>query len=143
MAIVTSFNATVIVASTTLTDHCSKVTVNDGQESKELRVFGKTYPINRGGLATPSIALTFYNDQAASSVRAILSAMIGMSTSAGVGDVYVRYANGIQSTTNPTYYMDGVIDGDLLVMDDGAGEVPELTVTFKPYSTFSIFTSAS
>ena len=141
MAIFVSSNAYALINAVDLSNHCSKVTVNDAQETKEVRVMGTAYALARPGYSTPSIEFTFYNDRANGSVEATLRALIDVE---GTGvDINTRPVNTAESTDNPNYYMDGILDGDLVVMDDEAGELQMITARFLPYSTFSVYTSAT
>lgn len=141
MAITTIYNAKVMVNSVDLSNHCTQAVVHDGQETKDATCMGNTYRVFRAGLGTPSLDLTFKNDASNGSVESTLRGMIGI-TSTG-RDIYVRKVNATRSTDNPEYYMDGIIDGDLSVMNDQVGELAEITVKFSPYSTFSVFTSST
>jgi hypothetical protein len=142
MAIVVRYNPFIEIAGIDLSDHGKQVTVNDGQESQDASAFGGSYRVYRSGLGTPSIECVFLNDHANGSVEATLRSLIGVNSTGG--SVTVRTVNGvIRSTDNPEYYMDGIIDGDLSVLDDTHGELAEITVRFVPYSTFAAYTSAT
>jgi hypothetical protein len=141
MAIATRYNAKVLVNSVDLSNHCTQAVVHGGQESKDATAMGNAYRVYRAGLGTPSFDLTFLNDAANGSVESTLRALISI-TSTGV-PVYVRTYNATRTTDNPEYYMDGIIDGDLSVMNDKTGELSDLTVKFVPYSTWAVYTSST
>lgn len=141
MAIITTYNAKVLLNSVDLSAHTNKATVNGAVETKEVRVMGTAYALARPGYQTPSFELEFYNNHATGSVESTLRALVSI-TSTGV-PLYVRYQNTTRSADNPEYYMDGVIDGDLNFMDDEAGELPMISARFLPYATFAIYTSAT
>jgi hypothetical protein len=142
MAIQTTYNAKVMINTVDLSSKTNKVTVNDAQETKPVRVMGTPYELARPGYSTPSFEITFYNDHATGTVEPTLRALVSI-TSTGV-PIYVRWDNtAIRSASNQEYYMDGVLDGDLNVMDDEAGELPMISASFKPYATFTVLTSAT
>lgn len=142
MAIVTSYNAEVEVAGVDLSDHCIRATVNDGQETRDATAHGDTIRKFRPGLGTPSIELQLHNDHASGSVEATLRGMIGI-TSTG-STIRVRPTNGsTRDATNPDYQSEMIIDGDLMVMDDEVGEIPQITVRLLPYGDFNVLTSTT
>jgi len=141
MPIVTSYNATVSINNVDLTAHTNKATVNYGEETRELRIMGNAYPVFRAGLSTPSIELTFYANHTNGTVEPTLRGLISI-TSTGY-PILVRYQNAIRSTDNQEYAMDGILDGDLNVMDDESGEVAQITARFLPYSYFNVYTSTT
>lgn len=141
MAIVVSYNAYVSIAGTDLSNHCVQVTVNDGQESKEVTAFGDTSKRYRAGLGTASIDATFWNDVASGSVEATLRPLITM-TSTGF-EVEVRKDNSAVSANNPRYTMVAIVDGDINLLDEKPGEVAQLKARFLPYSTFTVSTTSS
>jgi hypothetical protein len=142
MAIQTTYNAKAMINTVDLSSKTNKVTVNDAQETKPVRVMGTAYELARPGYSTPSFEFSFYNDHATGTVEPTLRALVSI-TSTGV-PIYVRWDNtAVRGVSNQEYYMDGVLDGDLNVMDDEAGEVPMISATFKPYSVFVTYTSAT
>jgi hypothetical protein len=141
MSIQVIYNAKVMVNSVDLTNHCTQAVVHDGQETKDATCMGNTYHVFRVGLGTPSIDLTFKNDPASGSVESTLRGLITI-TSTGV-PIYVRKINTTRSTDNPEYYMDGIYDGDLTSMNDSIGELADISAKFVPFSTFTIYTSAT
>lgn len=141
MAIQVIYRAKVMVNNVDLSNHCTQAVVHDGHETKDATCMGNTYRVFRPGLGTPSFDLTFKNDPASGSVESTLRGLISI-TSTGV-DVYVRKYNAARTTDNPEYYMDGIFDGDLTVMNDSIGELADVSAKFVPYSTFAVYTSAS
>ena len=142
MAIIVSTNAYITVGGTNLSDHATSITVNDGQETRDASVMGTAYRLFRAGLGTPSISVTFKNDHAASSVENTLRSLITTSTS-GVVTIEARKLNSNSSSTNPTYSMVGILDGDLNVLNDSIGEIAEISARFVPYSSFTVSTTAT
>jgi hypothetical protein len=68
MAIVVSNNALITVDGVDLTDHCTSIILNDGQESKEITHLRSTTKNYRAGMGLASIEATFMNDAATGSV---------------------------------------------------------------------------
>ena len=141
MAVIVSRNGFCSVATVDLSDHAAKILVNDGQEPRDVTAHGASYRQHRVGLGTPKIELTFWNDTAAASVEVTLRALIGVNTT-GV-DIYCRKLNEARGATNPEYHMIGILDGDLNVLDDEVGEVPQIVASFLPYSTWEVLTAAT
>lgn len=141
MAVIVSTNAFCSVNTCNLSDHAAKITVNDGQETRDVTAHGASYRQHRAGLGTPRITINFWNDHATGEVESVLRALIGVNTT-GV-DIYCRKVNGARGASNPEYHMIGIIDGDLLVLDDEVGEVPQLQADFIPYSTWEILTAGT
>ncbi len=132
MAIEVSYNGQILVNSVDLSDHAQKITIMNGQETRDITAHGNTVRTFRAGLATPSIEVVFWNDQTSASVAATLRTLVTI-TSTGFA-VSARPKNTAQSTSNPNYSMVAVIDGDVTVMDDEVGEPTQVTVRFLPYS---------
>lgn len=142
MAIVTSYNGFLSVNAVDLSNHCTSLRVNYGQESREVTSFGDTARVFRTGLATPSIEATFKDDLASGSVNATLRGLVSL-TSTGFTVIAKRLNSGT-TTVNPSFTLTAVLDGDLLVMNDSVGEVPEISARFVPYSgSLTISTSAT
>jgi hypothetical protein len=141
MAIKTSYNALVMVNAVDLSNHCISATVSDGAASNDITCMGNTYHVFRPGLSNASITCVFKNDHASGSVESTLRGLTGISSTGF--DVYVRYDNSARTTDNPEWYMIAIVDGEINLMDDKIGEVPEITAKFVPYSTFTVYTSAS
>ena len=146
MAISVSYNALLTIttssqAAVDLSNHCVQVTVNDGQESREVTAMGDTSRRYRAGMGTSSIDATFWSDVATGSVNQTLTPLITM-TSTGF-DVYVRKDNGARNANNPEYHMIAIVDGDVNMLDEKPGEVSQIKMRFLPYSTFETITTTS
>jgi|SoiMethySBSTD1v2_1073268.scaffolds.fasta_scaffold31160_7 hypothetical protein len=141
MAIVVSYNALLFVNGVDLSNHCVGLTVNDGQESRDVTAMGDTSRRFRAGLGTSSIEATFWSDTASGSVNQTLTPLITLASTGFI--VYARKDNSARNVNNPEYYMTAIIDGDVNVLDEKPGEVSQLKVKFMPYSSFNIYTSSS
>jgi len=148
MAIVVSYNAQIMVGGTTfptgtdLSDHCVQVTVNDGQESKDVTAMGATARTYRAGLGTASIEATFLGDVASGSVASTLLPLITM-TSTGFLVTVRKDKSSARGASNPEYQMISIIDGQVNMLDEKPGEVSQCKVKFVPYSSFTVVTSGS
>lgn len=69
MAITVSNNALITVSGLDLTDHCVQLTLNDGQESREITHLRSSVKNYRAALGTASIEATFLNDHSTGSVE--------------------------------------------------------------------------
>lgn len=141
MAIVVAYNAQIMVNGVDLSNHCKSVVIDDGQETKEATAMGNTIRVFRAGLGVPSITAEFHNDRASGSVEATLRGVVSI-TSTGF-TVFVRPLNSATTAVNPSYTMESVLDGGLTVVNDSVGEIPSISATFKPYSTFTVSTTAT
>ena len=143
MAIMVTASGRILVNAVDLSDHAKTIRVLDGRETREATAHGNTARNFRSGLGTHAIEATFYNDDASSSVNATLRALATINSTGFA--VSARRLNSATTSVNPDYQLAAaVIDGDLNVMDDPVGEIPELTVRFVPYSgALVISTSAS
>lgn len=142
MAVTVRYNAYVEVNAVDLSDHVTRVAINDGQESRDATTHGDSARKFRAGLGTPAFDITFLNDPASGSVEGTLRALIGV-TSTGF-NLFVKTTNGTPSgASNPRYELVAVPDGDLMVMDDEVGEIASVSGRFVPYGAFSVITSST
>jgi hypothetical protein len=146
MAVVTSYDGSIVINGTDLSDHAKVIRFNTGQESKDATAHGATARTFRAGLRTLSIEATFFNDRASSSVESTLRGLVSI-TSTGFSVVAQADAASTStptSATNPKYSFTGILDGDLSVMDATVGELEEITARFLPYSgTLTVQTTSS
>jgi len=141
MAIIVSYNARILINSVDVSNHCVGVTVNDGQESRDVTAMGDTSRRFRAGLGTASVEATFWGDTASGSITQTLTSLVSL-FSTGF-DVTVRKDNSARNVNNPEYSLTAIIDGDVNALDEKPGEVSQLKVKFMPYSSFNIYTSSS
>lgn len=144
MAIVVSYNAKVEINSVDLSDHVLQVTVNDGQESREVTAMGDTTKRFRAGLGTASIDCSFWSDVSSGSVNSTLLPLITMTTSGAFPVVVRKDKSTARSASNPDYGMTfAIIDGDVNFLDEKPGEVSQIKCRFLPYSAFTVTTTAT
>jgi hypothetical protein len=128
MAIATYTNGYVLVNGVDLTDHVSKVTVDDKREQKDITtVNATTNNIYTKGLGDATITLTFFQDWAAAKVHATLQPLLGSTTPIAVE---VRPTNAARSATNPAALLAGALLFEYNFLDAQAGEVPPVTAVF-------------
>lgn len=146
MAIVTSYDGSIVINGTDLSDHAKVIRFNTGQESRDSTAHGATARNFRAGLRTLSVEATFFNDRASSSVESTLRALVGVSSTgfAVVAQADAASTSTPTSSTNPKYSFTGILDGDLNVMDASVGELEEITARFVPFSgTVTVQTTSS
>lgn len=81
MSIQVSWDGYITVNGTDLSDHNVQITLNDGQESRDVTAMGDTSRRFRSGMGNASIEATFYNDMSTGSVENQLrSLMLGQNT---------------------------------------------------------------
>lgn len=128
MAITTYTNGYVLVNGVDLTDHCSKVTVDDKREQKDVTtVNATTNNIYTKGLGDASITLEFFQDYANAKVHQTLQPLLGSATPIAVE---IRPVNAARSATNPAALMSGALLFEYNFLDAQAGEVPNAPATF-------------
>jgi hypothetical protein len=141
MAIIVSYNAFLSVNGVDFSNHCLQLTVNDGQESKEVTAMGDTSKRFRAGLGTFSVEATLWSDVSSGSVVDTLRPLITM-TSTGF-EVAVKKDTGTVTVNNPRFTFQAIVDGDVNLLDEKPGEVSQLKVKFLPYSAPVITTTSS
>jgi hypothetical protein len=140
MAIVTSYNFSIIVNGTTLSDHCTNLKINLPQAANEAQAAGAVHKQYRAGMGDPSIEATFRADDSTSSVNYTLRSLI---TPASTGvTISARRVNTTASSANPDYSFVGIVSGDLMAVDDAWGEVPQISVKFVPQGAITIASSS-
>lgn len=142
MAFQVAYNAHVTINGVDLSDHCTMARFNTGQETRDATAHGDSQRKFRPGLGTPSFEFTLFNDHASASVESTLRGLVSI-TSTGV-TVTAKKDNAVATTDNPRYDFQGILDGDLMVLDDEVGELPTITARFVPYaSSFNVITTAT
>lgn len=126
MAISVLTNAFVSVNGVDLSDHCSKVTVEDTRESVDVTAMGATNKAVTKGLGDAKITLDFFQDFAAGKVHATLQPLIGSST--GI-TVEVRPTSAARSTTNPAALMTGLLM-NYNMLDGSVGDASAISAEF-------------
>src|SRR5215204_4260213 len=106
MAITTLTNALVLVNGVDLSDHASKVTIEDSRTEVDITAMGATSKAITKGLGDAKITVDFFQDFAAAKVHATLQPLIGSTT--GVS-IEVRPVNTGRSATNPAALMTGLL----------------------------------
>lgn len=140
-----AYNAHVMVNGVDLSDHAQLVAFNLGPSSVEATQHGDTARTFRPHLPTFTLSALFLNDDASGSVnqtlRTIADDTDGFTV---VAQPLAPSAFSPTSTANPKYSFVGVMDGDLLVMDDAVGEVPLIGLQVVAYSdTLTVTTTSS
>lgn len=125
-------NATITVNGTDLSDHCSSVTIEDSAEEVDVSSFGaSTYREFLPGMKDATITAEFYNDFAASSVDAVLSACYSSSTAF---PVVVKADSAAVSATNPSFTLSSRLY-TYSPLAGGVGEANTVSATFRNAGT--------
>jgi hypothetical protein len=96
-------NASIVVNSVDLSDHCSSVTLEDSAEEVDFTAFSSSAYREFGqGLKTATITAEFFQDYATGSVDATHYPLYN---SGGTFNVVVKPENAATSSTNPSYTM--------------------------------------
>lgn len=126
MAITTLTNAYILVNGVDLSDHVSKVTIEDTRDVKDITAMGATSKAIAKGLGDAKITLDFFQDFAAAKTHATLSPLIASTT--GVA-VEVRPVNAARSATNPAALMTALLV-NYKMLDGSVGDASALTAEF-------------
>ena len=124
--------AVITVDGTDLSDHCSSVTLEDSAEEVDFTSFGaSTYREFGQGMKDATITATFFNDYAAASVDAVLSAAYSSGTAF---PVTVKADSASVGPTNPLF----TLQSKLYTYNPIAGAVGDANttdVTFRSAGT--------
>src|SRR5262252_2420996 len=123
MAITVLTDALVIVNGVTLSDHASKVTLEDTKEPVDITAFGATNKAFTKGLGDGKATIDFFQDFAASKVHATLQPLIQSTT--GIV-LEVRGTSAARSTTNPAYVMTCLLM-NYNMLDGAVGEASSIS----------------
>lgn len=134
MAISVLTDAKVIVNGIDLSDHASKVTVEDNRDPVDITAFGATNKTVTKGLGDGKFTIDFFQDFAAGKVHATLSALIGSST--GVA-VEVRPTSSARSATNPAALMTALLF-NYNMLDGSVGDASTISAEFQNASQSGI-----
>lgn len=115
------------VNGTSLSDHCSSITVETTADEVDLTAFGATYREFGQGLQDATITATFFQDYASGSVDAVLWPL---ANSGGTFDVSVAAVAGAISGTNPSYTLRARLFG-FNPLGGAVGEASTTDVAFR------------
>lgn len=121
------------VNSVDLSDHCHSITFGQGADAVELTAMGDTTHNFLPGLLNPSLTLEFFQDYAADSVDATLSAIL---TGGAAVTVEVRPDAGSRSASNPGYTGDWMLES-YDAISGTVGQAAMSKATFKPAGAIS------
>jgi hypothetical protein len=105
MATLVYTNAKLEINGTDMSAHASEVSLNYASEMQDETAMGDDTRINKGGIKTWSIDVTFHQDFAASAVDQTLFSLVGTTVC-----VEIRPQNICSTAINPTYSAIGVIE---------------------------------
>ena len=105
MAVVTLTGASVLIATTDLSDHIKEVTIDDARDENDDTVLSMTAKSMTGGLPSPTITIKIRQDYAASKTNEIIRAAVNVATA-----IIVRPLSGTaRSATNPEWHFTGKV----------------------------------
>ncbi len=104
MAIFMGNKVTVIAGSTTISDHCSTVSLNREVEAVTITAMNDTVQNLIGGVEVSSVSLELFNDFAAASVNSLFEDAIGTKL-----NIKLIPVTGTVTATNPSYTMSCLI----------------------------------
>ena len=133
-------SATITVNGTDLSDHCSSVTLEDSAEEVDFTAFGaNNYREFSPGMKDATITAEFFNDFAASSVDAVLSAAYSSSTAF---PVVVKADSAATSATNPSFTMSSRLY-TYSPLAGGVGDANTTSATFRHAGTAGLVRGTS
>lgn len=132
-------NASVVVNSVDLSNHVQKVTVDMKHDTVDVTSMGDVAKEYLLGLGDATIAVTFFQDFAASSVDATLQPLWANSSAF---PVVVKPTNATASATNPAYNGTFILP-DYTALDGQVGAASMLTITFQNASQSGISRSTA
>lgn len=127
MAITVLTNAYVSVNGVDLSDHVSKVTLNDMRDTVDITAMGATSKTYTKGLGDGKVSVDFFQDFAAAKVHATLQPLISSSTPF---TLEIRPTNAARSATNPAYLMSALLFS-YTMLDGKVGDASTMTAEFQ------------
>ena len=126
MAITVLTDAFVSVNGVTLSDHVSKVTIEDTRDQVDITAMGATNKAYTKGLGDAKVTVDFFQDFAAGKVHATLQPLIGSSTPF---TLEVRPTSGARSATNPASLMSALLF-NYNMLDGAVGDAASMSAEF-------------
>lgn len=134
MAISVLTNCYIAINGVDLSDHVSKVTIEDMRSSVDITAMGAVNTTITKGLGDGKISLDMFQDFATSKTHQTLSPLISSST--GV-TIEVRPVNSARSATNPATLMTGLLM-NYSMLDGKVGDASSVTYEFQNSSQSGI-----
>lgn len=120
-------NASIVVNSVNLSDHCSAVEIESASDEVDVTAFGAANKEIRLGLGDGTITATFFQDFATGSVDSTLQGLRGSNTPF---PVVVKGDSAAVSATNPQYTMSAVLP-TYTPLSGSVGEASTIEATFR------------
>lgn len=134
MAISVLTDAFVSINGVTLSDHASKVTVEDNRSPVDITAMGAVNTTITKGLGDGKITIELFQDFATGKTHQTLQPLLGSST--GI-TIEVRPTSGARSATNPATLMTGLLM-NYSMLDGSVGEASKITAEFQNASQAGI-----
>lgn len=119
-------NCSITVNGVDLSDHASKVTIDDKKDQIDVTSFGASNKEYALGLGDATIAVDLFQDFASASVDSTLYSIFQGGTAV---PVVVWPSGTVTSGTNPSYTMQGLLP-EYTPLDGQVGQASQLSVTF-------------
>lgn len=139
MAKVILKDASVTINGVDLSDHVDSVEISEKWDNKDVTSMGATMKQYLLGLGDGSIKVDFFQDFAAASVDATLSALAGSNTTF---TVVCKPTSAAVSATNPSYTMTAVLP-EYQPLSGKVGDPSKLSVTFMNNGSSGIVRATS
>lgn len=132
-------NVSVLINSVDLSDHVQKVTIDDKKDTVDVTSMGATSKEYLLGLGDATVAVTFFQDFAASSVDATLQPL---HAAGSLFPVVIKPTSATASATNPAYNGTFILP-EYVPIDGQVGAASMMTVTFQNASQSGISRSTA
>lgn len=126
MAITTLTDAYVSINGVTLSDHVTKVTIEDTRDQVDITAMGATSKAYTKGLGDAKVTVDFLQDFAAGKVHATLQPLVGSTTPF---TVEIRPTSGGRSATNPASLMSALLF-NYGMLDGSVGDASSMSAEF-------------
>lgn len=127
MAKIVLTDASVVINSVDLSDHIQKVTIDEKKDTVDVTSMGAVAKAYLLGLGDATIACTFFQDFASSSVDATLSPLFSNSS---VFPIVVKPTSAGVSATNPSYSGTFILP-EYMPIDGQVGDASTMSITFQ------------
>lgn len=127
-------DASLVVNSVNLSDHVRSITITMNADDLDATAMGAVSHTHVPGLRDDRMEVDFFQDHAAGSVDATLSAMFGVA--AGV-TIVCKPTSATVGPTNPTFTMTGILL-DYSALSGEVGNLSRIPVVFAPAQGSSI-----
>lgn len=119
-------NPTITVNSVDLSDQCSSVALELGEDALESTAFGDTGHKYTGGLQSVNVQATFYLNYGTGETEATLQAIVGTTTT-----LVIQAQPGAISSSNPSYTITGTFLQSFTPVNGSYGQLSTVDCTWQ------------